>query len=542
MTVRSWLIAILSFWLILTLARQVFDLVGRLWISVLFNLLQIVCCLTGLFGVTQRRPALLAALAVSNLISIAQNTLILLWYWGVFGDRSKSVLSAGLPYSFSFFLRYTPGCESKFDVHRSRWVQTSCFLSYYYIEAGQAFIHILLAALSFVLTMIIFCEKKKAKMVPSMLPSSNPTYADIKHGSAALPAMKAPPTASSSINDVSSGYMNSSFDNVTNENISHDPLPPLPVYDRNNKLKRNKMRTNSLQQNTDDESEAFSGNNDFYSKLNKPRVPMEDTGRVPAGKSSGRFKKSTQQKRRATVHEEPSSDDIPEPGDIVRSSSGNLTSLISFDPKSRTLLRIREHVADEDEQNMGESMGYMSIEKGSPTEIATYEKIREVSAYASQPGHSTRKPQLDRQRNASQDSVPSIDAPVLGSPYPDTNSSDSGVPSSSCESQWPPPPARMDLWKTKLGSPTSSENNRENEVSSPGIRLLQPKEYSPGIRLTHSLGNQQRYRSSFHIQNSDNSRVVGHYHAPNEFHLTSSEKENSASPNVAIINGNGLLV
>lgn len=38
---QKWLIIILIFWLLLVIARQVFDLAGKLWIPVAFNLLQV---------------------------------------------------------------------------------------------------------------------------------------------------------------------------------------------------------------------------------------------------------------------------------------------------------------------------------------------------------------------------------------------------------------------------------------------------------------------------------------------------------------------
>ncbi|VDK67201.1 unnamed protein product [Anisakis simplex] len=37
---RGWLIVVLSVWLALSTARQLFDLVGKLWIPIVFNLFQ----------------------------------------------------------------------------------------------------------------------------------------------------------------------------------------------------------------------------------------------------------------------------------------------------------------------------------------------------------------------------------------------------------------------------------------------------------------------------------------------------------------------
>lgn len=37
----TWLLSVLVLWLLAVVARQVFDLIGKLWIPVAFNLLQV---------------------------------------------------------------------------------------------------------------------------------------------------------------------------------------------------------------------------------------------------------------------------------------------------------------------------------------------------------------------------------------------------------------------------------------------------------------------------------------------------------------------
>ncbi|VDM40894.1 unnamed protein product [Toxocara canis] len=97
---RTWLITVLSVWLVLSTARQVFDLIGKLWIPVAFNLFQMLSCITGLFAVCQYRICLLIVLTISSVVSAVYNTLLILWYNGVFGDTTRPILSAGLPYSY----------------------------------------------------------------------------------------------------------------------------------------------------------------------------------------------------------------------------------------------------------------------------------------------------------------------------------------------------------------------------------------------------------------------------------------------------------
>ena len=68
---------------------------------------------------------------------------------------------------------------------------------------------------------------------------------------------------------------------------------------------------------------------DFYTKPQKPKKG-----------GGGRFKKQQETQRRGNVSEDRRAS---------RSSSTNTTSLVSFDPKSGTLLRVREHFdSDED--------------------------------------------------------------------------------------------------------------------------------------------------------------------------------------------------
>ncbi|VDN56946.1 unnamed protein product [Dracunculus medinensis] len=154
----SSLLISLSVWLILSAARQVFDLIGKLWVLVIFNLLQIVSVISGIFAACQQRLLLLIAFTFCSLLSIIYNALLLLWYKGFFGDNMRSFISAGLPYSHSFFIRYTPMCSSYFNLSILEWVQTNCLVQYKQIESLQCIIHIILATLSILLSIKSFCK------------------------------------------------------------------------------------------------------------------------------------------------------------------------------------------------------------------------------------------------------------------------------------------------------------------------------------------------------------------------------------------------
>ncbi|PIO63832.1 hypothetical protein TELCIR_14555 [Teladorsagia circumcincta] len=100
------------------------------------------------------------------------------WYIGVFGDISRPVLSAGLPYSYSFFLRHTPSCGARYDLQRSKWVQSPCAVPYNQIEAGQALLHIILAAVTLILSVVVVLERRREKH--RLKPPQQVQYAQIK--------------------------------------------------------------------------------------------------------------------------------------------------------------------------------------------------------------------------------------------------------------------------------------------------------------------------------------------------------------------------
>lgn len=93
--------------------------------------------------------------------------MIILWYSDFFGVewRQSDLLSAGLPFGHSFFLRHTPFCDGAayFNLTASRWQQhsTLCFLSYNDIEQIQAGVHIILAFLTLILSIWMLINRRK---------------------------------------------------------------------------------------------------------------------------------------------------------------------------------------------------------------------------------------------------------------------------------------------------------------------------------------------------------------------------------------------
>lgn len=508
MTARIWLIVTLTFWLLITIVRQVFDLVGKLWIPVGFNLLQILCCITGLFGVCQKRVFLLIALTISTVISISQNILIFLWYIGVFGDTSRPVLSAGLPYSYSFFLRHTPFCGARFDLQRSRWVQSSCAVPYTQIEAGQALLHVILAAITMILSIIVILERKREKNRPKLpLPVQ---YAQIKRNQ-----MPPPHT----ISEPGSGYVGSSYEDIVAAPVAEHRAPPIG-YERHNRNKRAKIRPNSMPQPVFDQYSCMnsSDNDDLCLRSQTKRS---------SSTASGRFRKSTEPPRRASMHEQLDAHDEPNEQEFGR-PSGTLTSLVSFDPKSRTLLRVREH-RDSDDDDVE---GYTHIEKQLNVDNGLHERIRPKGLRDRlSPPSATLNLSGERSSNPSNESLPNVMAPVLrvadtpSTGNHDVSSSDSGFPPSQ-------------YWRSSGTSPREDQLRQQHLQKSGGAE-------SPGIRLTQDenrpddrRGPSSDYRSNFRIEPVDRGLAVGHYHSINEFRLTNR----SPTQAMPVITGAGLLV
>ncbi|CAL2031413.1 unnamed protein product [Caenorhabditis brenneri] len=469
MSVRWLLSLLLATWTLLTIARLVFDLIGNLWVVVVFDFVQIVFLISGLFGATQKRRPLLYTLLVSNALSLIVNILIFLWYIGIFGEISRPYLSAGLPYSSSFFLRFTPGCDAEFDVIRKKWVQKSCLVPFYSIEASQSILHIIFTAITSIFSILVLIEIRK-KPIRSCSQSIN-HYAQI---CASKVAAKAPSANSSS------GYLNSQYDDLGSS------------------------RDNNLGARTVEKKEVkgqFERNSKKKKKSQRPAMPAPDCAPCSSQRSS------EEENNPEDVYTQPMKKKSltlrrPDLEDDSRATSppANVTSLVSFDPKSATLLRIRQHLEAE------------PSDRDTP-DYKMYERLRSRSSGHSDPPPSSTIPLSSdyKSRNASQDSVPSMFAPMLDSPAPSSTSSRSSGAS---------------------GGPKALRPG--------GIQLVDPSPIlSPGIRLSEQLGAAKNYKSAFRVQKTD-ARVISHYHAPNEIPLSSDPTV--PVENYPVLTSGGLLV
>uniref|UniRef100_A0A915DUH1 Sodium/potassium-transporting ATPase subunit beta-1-interacting protein n=1 Tax=Ditylenchus dipsaci TaxID=166011 RepID=A0A915DUH1_9BILA len=518
---QKWLIVLLFIWLFLTIARQAFDLIGKLWIPVAFNLLQLLACISGLFAAFQCRFGLLISLSISTLVSLTYNTLLLLWYTNWLGDRESAVLSAGLPFGHSFFLRHTPLCGSHFNLTTSKWQQSSdCVLPYYHLEGIQASIHMVVAVLTLFLSIL------------TLVGGSRPPVGKEKKSIRGQGLQIAAPD---SINDLSSGYMNSSYESPVegggtraSAGVSGGARRPfsskapmlansqrrvIPNNSRRQKKGLSQKESKPVQANTlvDEYSSATTADlagssnssTDSQSLPLPPAMPPPPTtnhtnyssriyARAQHANGSTRYSKAAAshqmpraQSSMGTTADQNEEEEVyvsptqaikqisspyyshpkhvkklggslrgpvaPAPdsantsgyleylGSERRNSATNLTSLVSFDPKSNTLIRVREHQNDSSDE--AEDMGVKELGSGLTEEVRMIDYV--VSG---------------RLNTGSQDSMPSIKAPVL---TPNFRASTSKNQNSQPLRQRMPPPG------IDLQHPASEYQNPDHRPESP---------------------------------------------------------------------------
>ncbi|VDK77700.1 unnamed protein product [Litomosoides sigmodontis] len=157
---RVWHLLIASFWLLLTVIRQILDSIGRLWVPIVFNSFQIISCICGLIAVVHWRKRLLVAFMLLNFTSVIYNIALILWYNELLDiSTDVPILGARFTYSHSFFLRYTPSCKAYYNSTNLRWTQLACFIPYYHIEGAQALLHIFMANFSIILSIVLLPKR-----------------------------------------------------------------------------------------------------------------------------------------------------------------------------------------------------------------------------------------------------------------------------------------------------------------------------------------------------------------------------------------------
>uniref|UniRef100_A0A915B4X3 Sodium/potassium-transporting ATPase subunit beta-1-interacting protein n=1 Tax=Parascaris univalens TaxID=6257 RepID=A0A915B4X3_PARUN len=550
----TWLVVVLFLWLVLSIARQVFDLIGRLWIPVAFNLLQMLSCITGLFAICQQRVCLLIALTVSSILSIVYNVLIVLWYNGIFGDITMPILSAGLPYSYSFFLRHTPFCQSHFNLTTSLWVQSPCIIPFRYIESTQAIVHAMLAVITVSLSLVVLRECKGQRRYSERKGMKQPKITvEFVGGENIATRLKKSNTSNIANNLSNNSCMNSSYE--ASVEALGDAIVARP---QNGYIRQSARRPRAKAPRPPSCASAIyqrSGESDDYSAATTVEIGKSSNGRSsrsscrdvsnrrtrsgyldedwsdyedPYARPKARtgsiksFKlAATEGVRRILSHEQvASSSGVGDRSSAQHFSGNNLTSLVSFDPKSNTLIRVREHVDDETDDDFYEisssvpQRNALNSQDCVPTTQAPGIDLMRVQ-YAPHLSHTSAEQRrnyanVESMRNPAHAGYSIVDERLLES-----------------KDRLPSPPSKTVPhigYEPALCDPLPTASC--NPARAAGIPLI----YEPVYRSTPQ-------------KSSGRKNAVGHYHDPNALRLMAYENEPRGAPSaLPIINDNSLLV
>ncbi|GMT15110.1 hypothetical protein PFISCL1PPCAC_6407, partial [Pristionchus fissidentatus] len=305
MRVRRGQLCLLSIWSILLILRQITDLIGRLWVLVLADFLQLLLCIIGVFAVHQQRKNLLVIHLIGCFLIIASNSLLIGWWMAYFGNIDRPILSFGLPYSFSFWIKYTPLCQSSFESSTGFERQSLCWIPFQWIESGICLLFILLSLLSSILSIINLCSSSKPP--PPPIPAL--TLHKTTHHTASFP--KRGMNFSSS----HGGYANSMYED--------DRLRPPSGIESVYGVREGHRSLSTA------ETELSIGERRPYAEIRKERgLREEETMRGPSQRRFQRNKNDKEQRETSMVSRE--------------ERETKTTSLISFDPKSPTPIQVHE--------------------------------------------------------------------------------------------------------------------------------------------------------------------------------------------------------
>ncbi|GMR36964.1 hypothetical protein PMAYCL1PPCAC_07159 [Pristionchus mayeri] len=298
-------LCLLSIWSLLLILRLATDLIGRLWVLVLADFSQLLLCIIGIFAVHQRRKNLLLVHLIGCFLIVAANVVLIGWWMQYFGNIDRPILSFGLPYSFSFWIKYTPQCQSSFESSTGFERQSHCWVAFQWIEAGISMLFILLSLLSTLSSIVNLCCKKKPPPPPIPALSLNKTH----HHTASFPKR--------GLNFSSShgGYANTMYED--------DRMRPSSGIESVYGVREGHRSLSTA------ETELSISERRPYAEIRKDRGLRKDEMRGP---SQRRFHRNKQEKSPDQNCSMVSRED----------RETKTTSLISFDPKSPTPIQVHE--------------------------------------------------------------------------------------------------------------------------------------------------------------------------------------------------------
>ncbi|KAF8361165.1 hypothetical protein PRIPAC_88088 [Pristionchus pacificus] len=307
-------LCLLTIWSILLILRLVTDLIGRLWVLVLADFSQLLLCIIGIFAVHQQRKNLLVVHLIGCFLIIASNVVLIGWWMQYFGEIDRPILSFGLPYSFSFWIKYTPQCQSSFESSTGFERQSHCWLSFKWIEAGISMIFIILALLSTISSIVNLCCKKKPRPPPIPALTLNKTHHTTSY-----------PKHGLNFSSSHAGYSNSIYED--------DRMRPTSGNESIYGVREGHRSLSTA------ETELSIGERRPYAEIRKDRGLREEEMRGPSQRRFHRNKHERSMDTSMVSREE---------------RETKTTSLISFDPKSPIPIQVHEMEESQSEDTESE--------------------------------------------------------------------------------------------------------------------------------------------------------------------------------------------
>lgn len=253
------------------LARQAFDLMGRMWVPIIINFVQFIFLTFAFFGVIQYRLVYLTLFVIWTPFFMLWNMFLVCFFMNVKPlNRNERYLSFGSEQrlSHSFWVDYFPFCKASYNHVLDAWMsgdqEDKCFMHYYHMEIGIAAFFATISFIVLIVSVLFLCFSKRkhytsstsaARRVgvrdelrqgPSVTleftdPGAAPNRAVVSHytnGHGPYTnggGQQNYRSSSGASNDISSGYMNTSFETSPTPN-EH------PYIDPNGKLVSNYQR------------------------------------------------------------------------------------------------------------------------------------------------------------------------------------------------------------------------------------------------------------------------------------------------------------
>ncbi|KAI7789648.1 sodium/potassium-transporting ATPase subunit beta-1-interacting protein 3 isoform X1 [Triplophysa rosa] len=145
--------------LIAAVERQVFDFLGYQWAPILFNFLQVIVVILGLFGTVHYKPRYIILYIVWTVFWVTWNIFICCLYLDIGGlSKDSDFMSLGLSSHQTWWKDKSLGCKNR-NIPNTRWQhlnspaqvsELGCILEYQYIEVLHSALQLFLSALGFV--------------------------------------------------------------------------------------------------------------------------------------------------------------------------------------------------------------------------------------------------------------------------------------------------------------------------------------------------------------------------------------------------------